>query len=201
MIPSHLSAIGAGVMRELGDHLWQSTIFAGVVALFALTLRKYQARTRYWLWLAASVKFLVPFSLLIAVGSHLTRPNPPTESRTSVYVAFDEMSQPFTMPNVPAISLPAQPTANSFPTFRLSDVLAVVWLCGFVVVLAYRCLQWRRIAKALRNAAPLEKGREIDVLRRIEGAAKLPRAIQPVSWPGSMEPGVFGFLHPVLLWP
>jgi bla regulator protein BlaR1 len=46
----------------LTDHLWQSTVFGGVAALLALALRKNYARTRYWLWLAASVKFLIPFA-------------------------------------------------------------------------------------------------------------------------------------------
>ena len=43
----------------LGNHLWQSTVFAAVAALLTLLLRKNHARTRYWLWLAASLKFLV----------------------------------------------------------------------------------------------------------------------------------------------
>lgn len=33
-----------------------------------LALRKDHARVRYLVWMAASVKFLVPFSLMIAAG-------------------------------------------------------------------------------------------------------------------------------------
>ena len=61
MIPVHWS--------PLANHLWQSTLFAGVAAILALVLRKNRAQTRYLLWLSASVKFLVPFSLLVGVGS------------------------------------------------------------------------------------------------------------------------------------
>jgi len=201
MTPPPLSVIGSDLVRELGNHLWQSTLFAGVAALLAFTLRKYEARIRYWVWLAASVKFLIPFSLLIAFGAHLMRPNPPTESQTTVYVAVDEMSQPFTMSNEPAVSAPAQPAAYILPRVRLLDVLAVIWLCGFFVVLAYRCLQWHGIAKAIRNSEALYKGREIDALRSLEWAAGIPRPMRVVSMSDSMEPGVFGFLRPVLLWP
>lgn len=187
-------------MRELGNHLWQSTLFAGVAALLAFTLRKNQARARYWIWLAASIKFLIPFSLMIAASSHLMPPNPPTEPQKSVYLAADEISQPFMMLNAPTVSGPAKP-AGLFPASCLSDVLVAAWLFGFFVVLAYRSLQWWRIAKAIRNAAPLETGREIDALRRIEQIAGITRPIQAVSLSDRMEPGIFGFLRPVLLWP
>jgi hypothetical protein len=53
------------------NHLWQSTVFAGVAALLAFVLRKNHARTRYWLWLTASLKFLIPFSLLVSIGKQI----------------------------------------------------------------------------------------------------------------------------------
>ena len=46
------------------DHLWQSTLFAMVVGLLTLAFRRNRARVRYALWFVASVKFLVPFSLI-----------------------------------------------------------------------------------------------------------------------------------------
>ena len=68
---STISTVSSPAAREICDHLWQSTLFALVAAMLALALRKHSARARYWLWMAASAKFLVPFSLLIAAGSHL----------------------------------------------------------------------------------------------------------------------------------
>ena len=65
MIPSQLQA--------LANHLWQSTLFAAVAGLLTLALRKNRAQTRYGVWLAASVKFFVPFSLLVDLGSHFAR--------------------------------------------------------------------------------------------------------------------------------
>jgi hypothetical protein len=53
----------------VGNHLWQSTLFAAVIASLTLILRKNRARTRYWLWLAASLKLLLPFSLLVLLGA------------------------------------------------------------------------------------------------------------------------------------
>src|SRR5262245_7562005 len=49
-------------------HLWQSTVFAAAIGLLTLLLRRNRASVRYWLWFAASFKFLVPFSLLVEFG-------------------------------------------------------------------------------------------------------------------------------------
>ena len=50
------------------DHLWQSTLAVLVVIVLTLTLRKAAAGVRYGLWFAASLKFLVPFAALAALG-------------------------------------------------------------------------------------------------------------------------------------
>jgi len=52
MMPAPLSTVA--------NHVWQSTLFAGAAALLALMLRRNQAEVRYRLWLAASIKFLIP---------------------------------------------------------------------------------------------------------------------------------------------
>ena len=59
------------MIAEMTNHLWQSTVFAIVVGLLTLAFRKNRAQVRYWLWLSASWKFLLPFSLLMSLGSHL----------------------------------------------------------------------------------------------------------------------------------
>ena len=46
----------------IANHLWQSTLFAGIAGLLTLLLRNNRAHARYCLWLAASAKFLVPFA-------------------------------------------------------------------------------------------------------------------------------------------
>jgi len=72
MNPAHLSAMWREIAPALGNHLWQSTVFAAAAGLLTRILRKNHARARYWLWLAASVKFLIPFSLLINLGNLLS---------------------------------------------------------------------------------------------------------------------------------
>lgn len=53
------------------DHLWQSTLFVGVIALVMPLFARQRASLRFGLWFAASVKFLFPFSLLVWLGGFL----------------------------------------------------------------------------------------------------------------------------------
>jgi uncharacterized protein (TIGR03435 family) len=204
MTPETLSPIWADGVRESCNHLWQSTLFVGIVALLALLLRKNQARIRYWLWMAASAKFLLPFSLLVILGSHLPWPRHAAASKTSAYVAIEEVSQPFlkvTALNTPIAIPVAPPTASHVPIHILPPMLTGVWLSGFIAMMSFWCVQWWRISRLVRSARPLIEGREVDLLRKAERVARLPRSVP--LWPStnSMEPGVFGIIRPVLLWP
>ena len=90
-----ISTIGSVLGPAMANHLWQSTLFALCMALLAVLLRKGPAHVRFWLWLAASLKFLLPFSLLTGLGGHLA----PSHSRTAqmqpaFYYAMDVASHP-----------------------------------------------------------------------------------------------------------
>jgi bla regulator protein blaR1 len=114
------------------------------------------------------------------------------------------MSQPFleeTALNTPIAIPVAQPTASHVPIRILPPVLTAVWLIGFMAMMSLWCVQWRRISRLVRSARPLIAGREVDLLRKAEGVARLPRSVPLLSSSNSMEPGVFGIFRPVLLWP
>jgi TonB family protein len=76
-----------------------------------------------------------------------------------------------------------------------------LWLCGFVTVIALTWLRWRRVSAAMRDARAISHGREVDALRHLERTAKLRKPIAFRISPGSLEPGIFGIIRPVLLWP
>ena len=201
MIPKFLSAIWAVIAPALGNHLWQSTLCVVIVGLLTLVLRKNHARARYGLWLAASVKFLIPFSLLIGIGGHLARPRvlPPTEP--GFFVAMEEASQPFTLPAAHVI--PPVAHSTSFPNLvqLLPAILVAMWFCGFVVVLLVWYARWRRISAAMREAVPLREGREVEIVRRLERIGGIRKRIELLLSPASLEPGIFGIARPLLVWP
>jgi beta-lactamase regulating signal transducer with metallopeptidase domain/protein involved in polysaccharide export with SLBB domain len=162
------------------NHLWQSTVFAAAAGLLTLALRKNRAPVRYGLWFAASVKFLIPFSLLVTIGNHFEWRAAPVAARAQFISVIHEVSQPFA-PAAPApVSAKKASAVVSGPT-----ILLMVWLCGFATVIFGWARQWWRVRRAMRAALPLD--------------LKLP--IRAMSSPERLEPGVFGIFRPVLLVP
>jgi bla regulator protein BlaR1 len=185
------------MMPLMANHLWQSTFFAAIAALLALALRKNSARTRHWIWLAASVKFLVPFSLLVGIGNHLGWSTAPAREQTGLSYLLDEIGQPFTPPlQGGVVSASPAPAASA-----LSTLLVAVWFCGCAVVLFSWWLRWRRIAVVARTARPACAGPALRTLRRLEEIAGIKRPVQLATSTTSLAPGVFGVVRPLLLLP
>jgi bla regulator protein blaR1 len=174
------------MIAALTNHLWQSTVFAVAAGLLALVLRKNQARVRYWLWLAASLKFLVPFNLLVRLGSHLawhrTYTTPPAA------FAIVQFGQPYAPIRHAFAATPVMPSL--IPT-----LLFAVGLIGCAAVLLTWWARWRRTASIIHAAQPLTEGREVETLCRLH------TGITMVSSHASLEPGVFGIRRPILFWP
>ena len=85
------------MIAELANHLWQSTVFALAVAVVTIAFRRHQARVRFALWLCASAKFCVPFTLLIAAGGWVTWPAGAPAMPRSVSTAVMQASAPFVL--------------------------------------------------------------------------------------------------------
>jgi bla regulator protein BlaR1 len=196
-----LSALWTSVAPAMGDHLWQSTLFAALAAILAFALRKNQARIRYWIWLTASLKFLIPFSLLIALGSHLAKPRAITPTQTIVYSAVEDLSQPFAQPDTPAIFQPPTTQAPASAFHHLPELIAAAWLTGILIVFLMRLASWLRVSRMVRQAVSLTEGPELEALRRLEQTIGVRKPIQLVASPNWMEPGIFGIFRPVLIWP
>jgi bla regulator protein blaR1 len=197
MIAKSLFAAGSGLFPFAADHLWQSSLFACAAAACALALRNAQARVRYLLWLAASLKFLVPFALLSAIGSQLAAGRAAATSGAGIYSVVVQAGQPFTAARTIANLAPA-----SHPALRLlPQMLAALWLLGAAAVLAGFAIRWLRVRSAVCSASLRIDGREVEALRTAERTASLRRPIQLLESSHSLEPGIFGVLRPVLIWP
>ena len=201
MTPTTFSGIWAAIAPAAGNHLWQSTLFAIAAGLLTMVLRKSQARARYWLWLAASLKFLIPFSLLIGLGSRLATHRVPAPAEAGFYSAMEQVGQPFGQAasrlNIAGVTAQVSPGWIDL----LPMILATAWLCGMVVVLLVWFVRWRRISALVREAAPLPEGRELQALRRLEQLEVARRPLRVRQSEASLEPGVFGIFRPILLWP
>jgi beta-lactamase regulating signal transducer with metallopeptidase domain len=163
------------MIAALADHLWQSTLFAGAAGLLTLMLRHNGARARFWLWFAASLKFLLPFSLLAMAGEKLAQLLPVPHTLLVIPAAAERFS-------APAHTLTA-PHAQGPDVFPL---LLGIWLLGLGAILGLRLVRWRKL-RAMINAA-----------------RDLPMPGAPVmvkSSPSLLEPGLVGVFKPVVLLP
>ena len=165
------------------NHLWQSTMIVLTMWILAQALRKNRAGTRYWLWMAASIKFLVPFSVLIAAGESIRTAMQSPMQRFDVAAAVDQFAEPF--PASPPPFAIAMQTGNVHHGISIAPFLLVIWACGFLAVLVSWGRSWWRIHRAVQQALPLS----------------LPLAVPVLSSKSLLEPGVFGLFRPVLLLP
>lgn len=183
------------------NHLLQSTAVALLAWLLTIALRANAARVRYAIWMIASIKFLMPFSLLTRIGEHWAKPLLSKQGAPAVYSVVEEFSVPFQQllgPGSGPVSLyPAHSNVSSIACI----LIAAAWLCGCLMVLARWILAWRGAAVKAKQAEPISEGREFDALRRAETKAKVRKLIALALSSREIEPGVFGTIRPVLLWP
>ena len=170
----------------LGNHLWQSTLFALVVGCLTLLLRKNGARARCLLWLAASVKFLVPFALLTAVGSQIPWPSSLVQRTGPALLSIaGQVAAQITQIGAQGATTLTQvtPAANYGRLFLVA--FGAIWGLGTLAVVARWFARWRVVRRALHESAPTSLAFVIPV--RTSSA--------------QLEPAVVGVLHPVLLLP
>ncbi len=162
------------------NHLWQSSCFALLAGLLAFALRKNSPKIRYWVWLSASLKFLIPFALLVILGSVVPRPaRHPVSVVAPVFPnTIVQIAQPFSTASNTTVSV-------STPLDWVPVAIGVVWGLGFLAITLARCRSWLGVRAALRASTPIE----------------LPIPVRALITPGAEEPGIVGFLRPVLVLP
>jgi bla regulator protein BlaR1 len=162
-------------------HLLQSTVFAGVAALLTIAFRKQRAGIRYWIWLAASLKFLIPFAVLIELGTHIPWPATMPTARPHFGISVPEDSRPFVEQRFLLAEAPRRYRNTGFAEL----ILVAVWVSGAAAVFVFWMREWHRMRQIIRSGVPLS----LDV------------PIRALSVPARVEPGVVGILRPALLLP
>ena len=175
--------MNSSYLVALANHLWQSTLFAVMVGCLTLLLRKNSARVRYLLWLAGSIKFLVPFALLTAAGAQIPWTLGPVH-RIELFSIAAEMTAP-----IRQFAGNGGTTADVAQTasYGVAVLIAcgVLWGVGAFVVAARWCARWLPIRRALQEST----------------VTSLAFAVPVRSSSLQFEPAVVGVLRPVLLLP
>jgi beta-lactamase regulating signal transducer with metallopeptidase domain len=164
-------------MSGILDHLWQSTLFAALAGLLTLAFARNGARIRHHLWFAASVKFLVPFAALSALGALL----PKTPVPAPGLVAWRQVAVPFSAQPAPLMAAPSGPDWAGI----LPPLLLALWALGTIAIVARWILRWAHLQRIVRQAVDFSF------------AAPLPVKIAP----SPLEPGLVGIFRPLILLP
>jgi beta-lactamase regulating signal transducer with metallopeptidase domain len=168
------------MIREVTNHVWQSTLFAITATLLTLAFRKNRAQVRYWLWLSASFKFLVPFALLMSLGSRVEVRRATVRAAAPAVTTIVEIAQLFSYEPAAA--------ASGLTGMDWTQIAIVLWAIGFCVIVFVRIRSWLRIRAIVRASAPIEIFGFAPSIR--VSAARTP-----------LEPGIVGIFHPTLLLP
>ncbi len=171
------------------NHLWQSTLVMLVAGLLTLVLKRNQARTRYWVWMAASLKLLVPFSVLAAIGDWIRPANVAPIESPQIASDLMKMAHPF-LQNSGSFAVAFSGSAAVAPPGQnhggyLPEILAAVWLFGLLLLV----LRWSRAWWAIR------------AMVRAASRISLPMEVPVFITSGMIEPGIVGIIRPVLLLP
>lgn len=157
----------------IAQHLWQSTLFVIAAWVLARLCRRNSATIRYWIWLGASLKFLVPFALLQWLGDYVGRslPEPPPVDPLVI-----EVGNAIFVPSVPNIT---------DGTGSYVQIVAAIWALGMALLVLQWFLQWRAVHSMLASAPRL--------------AMEMAVPVHVTS--GDVAPGVFGVFRPVVILP
>ena len=167
----------------LVSHLWQTTLFVGIVAALILAMGNSRARVRHAMWFAASIKFAVPFSILVAIGDSVDWPGTQPTVEQGLGVAIAEfMAGPALVPYT-----------ELTPSLFVWSI-GFVWLTGFMTILLAWFRTWRRARRAVQLATiPTDQPR--DSLKATRGFAEVRMSTDATT------PGVFGLFRHILLLP
>jgi len=164
------------VTAAILDHVWQSTVIAALIYVLTSFLRSNSASVRYWLWFAASLKFLLPFSLLSALG-RVTFTEPVSASSVLVLSRIEPAAAPFSATPLAAVQVAEHP---AWPA-----VLVAIWLLGLLSLTGLWLVRWYRLSRTVRSATHCAFDTPVPVR----------------STPHLLEPGLVGIWRPVILLP
>jgi uncharacterized protein (TIGR03435 family) len=164
------------------NHLWQSTVVVLAAWMLAFILRKNPARARYWIWMIASLKFLLPFSVFFVAGTFLRSTMPAPIERPRLATVVEQLAQPYSSPDSIQSSGPITRSANRE---ILPFIVIGLWACGSLIVTVRWWRNWRILRLTVRTALPKGFAGNVPIL----------------FTRSSLEPGIFGIVKPVLLLP
>ncbi len=190
-----------GLGSAVADHLWQSTVCLALAALCVWLAGPGRPSLRHAIWLGASIKFLVPVSLIMAAGEQLAPVVRPLPVPVLQSVTFRIIGEPFTTwAGARATVAPVQEPLTQSDVWPWTAV--TIWALGAMVLLARKWRRWQHVRSIVSASAHVTSGREVDALCRVHARRHWTgRSLQLRQIAGAAAPALFGIRRGVILWP
>ena len=206
-IHSWISEWSSWLWPNVAAHLWETALFVGLLALSVRLLKRAPASTRYWFWLLAAVKLVVPSVLLVWLVSEIptgapTLSPPPLEQSTHGALTSDpgrpvyEILKPLLL-SPPPVPQPVSPAVHN----ELYCTLTLTWLAGFV----FFVVRWAKgslsLSRAVRTSYGIASSRETEILKRVRSWLPLKQDVDILVSSNVTEAGLWGIWRPTVLLP
>src|SRR5262245_11015284 len=189
------------------NHLWHTTLFALIAWAAVMILKSSPARARYFIWLLAFSKFILPSVFLIYClewgGIDLLQVFTGGEQSGfgNVEMIF-QIAQPFSTEIITSSGSEmnsGQPGAYGESLFYSG--LSIVWILGAAYLLIRWSLLRRRFAQALLSGMEAAKGREAAAFERVKTWMLINKEVRLVIAKHPCQPGVWGIFRPTIILP
>ncbi|HWN08298.1 MAG TPA: M56 family metallopeptidase [Pyrinomonadaceae bacterium] len=194
-LATEVTAWGPGVV----DHLWQSTLFALLLFVVSMLVRRGPASLRHSLWLLALAKFLVPTAVVVFLtqqagidAADFFRAGSETQASF-----LQGLTQPLT-------SIVYEVTVVATATVRHNEVycaLVAISLTGTTAFLVIWAKQRRKFFRSLSRGRRADHGREWQALERAKELLRWKPGVALIITPDNTEPAVCRVWKPVILLP
>ena len=182
---------------DLGNHLWQATLFGLFIASLVYLIKGIPARIRFYLGWIGLLKFILPsaFILLLlgdGVQTALTSNSIITESILPIGAKITEPLFLFKSPD----SIPFE---NRFAYGDSFTLLGTLWASGSLAFFIFWQIKVHQLHKLIReNAEPVSASvtAKIDALK---DTLELRCPVNALLVKKNIEPGVFGIIRPNLI--
>lgn len=200
--------------------LVSSLVFAGIIMLFLLFLRKTSAATRFaFLTISVLLLLIIPAAIISLpslkfsetsrlVIDRIDKANVSVvahDERESPITAFSEITKD-TESSLPAHKAPlpvnSNPWLDSILTHPQLPVISLtIWLSGFLISIGYNLAPRRYIKRIIRSSHQYQDTALTKLATHIQKSYRINRRIQIVTHHGISVPMVWGILKPVILLP
>ncbi|HUY92208.1 MAG TPA: M56 family metallopeptidase [Pirellulales bacterium] len=191
--------------------LWQSTLWAALVAGICRLLRRSAPALRYWCWQIVALKLLVmpwwivavPLPGFLAAGATGISPRTAVTTENREQTPGAGMDGLFAPPAEAAV-VAAQKTPSLFDLHRQltwCSWLVVVWLAGIAWQVGRLVVERGRLRRLLSRATPASDPRLLAQMEDVAARLGLSRRPRVVLTGGQAAPFVCGLFRPLLALP